>query len=391
MFANEEQFIKDVAKLDIDDAPRDKHREALKRRMLDAFERSSTTAQHPVSKDRGVWKGRSTMKNILKKTAPVPIAACIIGLILVITLTNGGTSIALADVQGVVEKAQTVCFTLSFQNPDGSPHSSLQVMYMYPGLTRQETETMVTVIDWENGKLLGLDPETKTAHKANVSDMDQHFGRNWLSELKSIIGSDAAEKLGSEEVDGRKVEGWRIIEGDETVTVWADAKSAELVRVEFESEQGGAIMSDFEFDRQLDKSLFSTTPPTGYSRTESNFSASDPNIKDVAALLDIWARGNNDIFPDALTDHRDFQQAAPKAFRRMKVKNENKAAEVKRLNDMISRAFYFLYGNPGWKYAGKGVKLGDSETPVFWYRPPEKSAYLVIYGDLNIGETTETD
>jgi len=37
-----------------------------------------------------------------------------------------------------------------------------------------------------------------------------------------------------------------------------------------------------------------------------------------------------------------------------------------------------------WHYMGKNVKLGDSESPVCWYRPEGSETYRVIYGDLSV-------
>ena len=37
-----------------------------------------------------------------------------------------------------------------------------------------------------------------------------------------------------------------------------------------------------------------------------------------------------------------------------------------------------------WKYVGKGVKLGDKERIVCWYRPQRSSSYRVVYGDLSV-------
>jgi hypothetical protein len=42
-------------------------------------------------------------------------------------------------------------------------------------------------------------------------------------------------------------------------------------------------------------------------------------------------------------------------------------------------------------YAGAGVKLGDTETPVFWYRPKNSKTYRVIYGDLSIKDVAAED
>ena len=37
-------------------------------------------------------------------------------------------------------------------------------------------------------------------------------------------------------------------------------------------------------------------------------------------------------------------------------------------------------------YAGKGVKLGTPDKPIFWYRPKDAKKYRVIYADLTVRE-----
>ena len=41
-------------------------------------------------------------------------------------------------------------------------------------------------------------------------------------------------------------------------------------------------------------------------------------------------------------------------------------------------------GEGEWTYRGKGVQLGETETPIFWYRPEKSETYRVIYGDLHV-------
>jgi hypothetical protein len=58
----------------------------------------------------------------------------------------------------------------------------------------------------------------------------------------------------------------------------------------------------------------------------------------------------------------------------------------------MGRGIMFLAKiQPAGHYAGKGVKLGDAETPIFWYRPKDSETYRVIYGDLSIRELSEED
>jgi hypothetical protein len=44
----------------------------------------------------------------------------------------------------------------------------------------------------------------------------------------------------------------------------------------------------------------------------------------------------------------------------------------------------FFPGEGEWTYRGKGVRLGETGTPIFWYRPKGAETYRVIYGDLHV-------
>jgi len=44
-----------------------------------------------------------------------------------------------------------------------------------------------------------------------------------------------------------------------------------------------------------------------------------------------------------------------------------------------------------WHYAGKGVRLGDASKPLFWYKPQDSSSCRVIYADLHVTESAQTD
>ena len=38
------------------------------------------------------------------------------------------------------------------------------------------------------------------------------------------------------------------------------------------------------------------------------------------------------------------------------------------------------------RYAGRGVKYGAPNKPIFWYRPKDSKTYDVIYADLSVKE-----
>ncbi len=264
-------------------------------------------------------------------------------------------------------------------------HYSCKTMYMEPGLMRQESDDFIAIFDWAKGRFLTLILKSKTAHSSVIAEMDNPYHNDWLEELKKIVGSERAEEIGTKEMAGRTGQGWRVVEEDETVTVWADTRTAELIQVELEAEYQEITMTDFEFDKELDESLFSLKPPDDYSfHTMAKMKASDPSIEDMAGLLRIWAKGSGNKFPAKLNPW-EFPQAAEKVDWR------TEKGDAATLNSMISRGFWFLYGDPGSKYVGAGVALGDASKAIFWHRPKGSEKYKVIYGDLSIKEMAKAD
>jgi hypothetical protein len=174
------------------------------------------------------------------------------------------------------------------------------------------------------------------------------------------------------------------------------------------------VLSNFQFDVPLDESLFSLTPPEGYRLQEMSMDWSGGGEKDVIEILRRSADIDNGVFPDSLLDQKMImkinmkatmklsfelgKQAAIAAAKRAKEKAEGKELEKaappemppemlkeqSEAGNLIGRMITFLTENAGWKYAGKGVKLGDTQTPIFWYVPKDSKQGRVIYGDLSV-------
>jgi hypothetical protein len=43
----------------------------------------------------------------------------------------------------------------------------------------------------------------------------------------------------------------------------------------------------------------------------------------------------------------------------------------------------------GFGYRADGVKLGDADKILFWYRPDGAASYRALYGDLHAGDVSE--
>ena len=60
----------------------------------------------------------------------------------------------------------------------------------------------------------------------------------------------------------------------------------------------------------------------------------------------------------------------------------------------LQRAYIFiqlLKAENDWHYVGNGVKLGNAESPICWYRPDDSETYRVIYGDLSVKDVAPED
>ena len=75
------------------------------------------------------------------------------------------------------------------------------------------------------------------------------------------------ESLGEKDIDGRRVVGFRISLPAAVFSVWGDPKTGLPVRIEATMAMMPNVkitMSDFEFNVDMDESLFSVEPPAGY-------------------------------------------------------------------------------------------------------------------------------
>ena len=193
------------------------------------------------------------------------------------------------------------------------------------------------------------------------------------------------ERSARKHLTNRPCRGWQVVNSEGTVTVWADEKTAEMVRVEIEEGVVRTVMTDFRFNPNLVESHFSLEVPEGYQVVaKTSFAAKDASEDDLLLLLRAWSGGNGNVFPDSLTDVGGWYKAATK-YDWSKEKQDEKTMEK-----AISRAFFRLGARQDWVYRGKGVKVGNAKQAVFW-TPAGNGKYRVIYGDLSVRQADKKE
>jgi hypothetical protein len=245
--------------------------------------------------------------------------------------------------------------------------------------------------------MLQLIPSKKTAILIDLKDLPEEE-ENILEEMRNMvteIQNDpdvSVEPLGEKEIDGRIAQGFRATGPDGEWTIWADLQTALPIRMEQKWRQIEFVCTDFQFDVELDESLFSMEIPEGYSELPSGeLPIESSTEQDLVETLRIWAEDIlDDVFPREFSGQVYLDDCKKNRKKFMKLTHEQRLE----MGLKIGPGFIFvqlLKAENDWHYAGKDVKLGDSESAVCWYLPEGAETYRVIYGDLSVKDVAEGD
>ena len=117
---------------------------------------------------------------------------------------------------------------------------------------------------------------------------------------------------------------------------------------------------------------------------------SPPTEVDLVAGLRQWANLADGAFPDRIDMNTVMETM--KKWAAAQDGNAQASPTQEQMDTMmkVQRVIMFLMQLSGekvdWRYAGKGVRLGDAGTPVFWYRPKGAANYRMVCGDLTVAD-----
>ncbi|MEJ2702282.1 MAG: DUF2092 domain-containing protein, partial [Sedimentisphaerales bacterium] len=314
---------------------------------------------------------------------------------------GGSTGTAYADVVQRLQKARTLLYTVVTSTAvAGMPDMQMEIAFKEPGYVRITMPGgYVSVADWTQGKGLSIIPDKRQFVEMDMSNMPNDMAQRQFDMIERLrtLPERADEMLGQRTVDGRVVQGFRVTEESEIDTVWIDTKTLELVSVEreFVNVPGvSAVLTDFQFDVDLDDALFSLTPPDGYTRVEVQVDASDTGESDVIEYLRLWTTWTKDhTFPPTLNPVEMTKVSAEMAAAGKFIESHSAQPDPEQVMAM-TRGVMFVMKLPAeshWGYAGGNVKYGDAQTPIFWYQPAGSATFRVIYGDLSVRDVAPED
>jgi hypothetical protein len=365
-------------------------RQAVRCEAAGGCEVISGGAEDHVEPPGRTWIGRRIIQ--MPFWAKVAAAAAIIigfGGTLNMMLTGGGGKPALADVRERIVAAPAMRFTARVYRPGASRATEYDVQFRRPGWVRQEGPNgVVSVLDFSTRQGLTLLPSQKRAIRVTLGSLAHPSSLrdgewNFVAEVRRLLDSPNVQPLGSRRIDGRDASGWHASAGRRWLRAWLDLETGEPLRFEMSGPlgQGKVVLTDFDLDADPDPSLFSLAPPEGYQLEPGPpLNVAAANERDLVTGLGLLAKLRGGVFPDQpglLTP--DFGRL---------VSGELTYDELARLAASLTRMSVFLCSLPDsaseWHYCGSGVKLGEPNTVVLWWKPRDSDHARGIFADLTV-------
>ena len=287
---------------------------------------------------------------------------------------------------------------------EGVPPQKFECLYAEPIRMRQTAEdgSAVVISDFEQARIVSLRPARKEAVVVEMENMpeDDLSQCNMFSEIRKRLqeAQDApdelVEYLGEKQINGVKTIGYHVRTPVAEITLWADPRTNLPVEIEHTAGPATYTMTDIIFNVQIDESLLSQEIPADYTVRTMQVDASEPMEADLVAMFRLWAEHMDGSFPSAFERNvlMEFVQAQrEKMTKDGQEPSEEAMMQLQPVIAQMNRGGLFAMQLPtdsDWHYSGKLVTFGDTDAPIFWYRPAGSETYRVIYGDLHIEDVT---
>ncbi len=339
-----------------------------------------------------------------------------------------------------ISQAEAITWTISFYermySVDGS-RTWLRAVprrersYLAPSMwrdVRYDEDGAIVSVDIEDaavGKVLRLNMKTREAMLKNEPSGQFGDGKPFGG-IAKILQTKSIEFAGQRTVDGVHVNAFRhhrkFPHGDsESIEIWLDRETKQLVgycttpgddffdpstapdRDNPPEEHfsigtiAGSIDHHIVLNAQLDRSLFSLTPPEGFTIVEP---PARPKITEELLIqwLRLSAEANGGVFLELerglnLSWHNAIANK-PEADRTA-AEQEYMTVTYRHMLDGTYRPvenFAVEFTEPrSFRYLGQGVKLGSGDRLVCFYKLKSTQTYRAVYGDLRVADVDPRD
>lgn len=424
--------------------------------VSDVMDRIEKCPVQPGKKQsRNVVFRRILMKTPVKFTAAAVIIITVLTGIYQLTGSIDGASVAWADVLEQISTAKSVTYKYTLETEKFTVTSN--VMQTVSGFSRTEIPRTgaISIKDHNTGSSIFLRPKTQSVQIQYMINREaSEFTHNRYAWLKTLHRREA-EFVGEEILDGSICNVYESRYPYSLTTLWVDPETNLPVKVvcealvntnmdftipeiilsvrDFGAEietftgadgkrhaRGGLTTKitagsgsrtrgfglqepmtityhDFNWNVDLDESLFSMTYPQDYKVHERTIDVSE-RIEGEDALvyaLDFWTTMSNNQFPVSIDDIGDPNVIKPMILKIFdkdgNPEDEWKAAcdETRKIFKGLSFVLQRKVEDAWGGYSGRGVTLGQADKIICWWFDDETESYKAIFGDLRIQEVTE--
>jgi outer membrane lipoprotein-sorting protein len=332
---------------------------------------------------------RKTMSLILKFAAAALLVAG--GLAYFTGLVPTEPALAFADVAEKLRDAHTLGYTVEMRFANMQKPVTMRCLFKDPGLMRGEAANgPVTVIDITKHRTLVLDPKSKTAVLAEGTPPKDRQGateegaQQVIQRLRKLAEKEG-KPIGKRKVGDIESQGFRVNTDGQEMTIWADPKTKQPLRVDMkvriQDQEARYTLSGFEINPKLDDSLFSLTPPEEYKLQKFAMTVKTPE-EAIIELLRTYTKLSDGTFPPRLDDWAAFD----KEFRKLKFTGTTDPEYVRLIQTTVQATLFIMKHKKVYGYRSEGVKLGDKDKIVLWYKPEGAKEYRAVFGDLHVAD-----
>jgi outer membrane lipoprotein-sorting protein len=374
-------------------------------------------------------------------TSRIAVFAAAAALIAVLWGLNHFTGVfggkpAFADVMAKINTAENVTFRQIMRIEGGEPLTT-ENMATDTGVLRWTLGGNVNIMDFNKGIDLTMSPSEKRATLVRRVGRPPRKGLfNYVSFISTLHNGPSGKFVDREKIDGFDANVFAVKDGDFlSIRIWADPKTNLPLRViwtmkhnpeldvtvprisVYERDFGGDVrvsciltksgtggiaqstemtFENFKWNEKLDPDLFSVTPPPGYTVNEQELDDSYEGEKDLVDALSFWASMSRKSFPEQIADLCAEEKVRLKLIEAYDKQGDphEEYQEALTAAGLLLDGLYFsqdMKGNGDWHYAGAGVKLGEKDKPVCWWKPEGSQKYRILYGDLRVEDIDEAE
>jgi outer membrane lipoprotein-sorting protein len=372
--------------------------EGLDRRIAALISKAAEQGPGAVSSELGLWR-----RIMQSKTAKIAAAFAIV-LVSIVAFHIFATDVTFAEVVKPLMTSRTVVFDAVVNSRGVTMRAKVMSMGQR---TRCEIEPPqgppIIIFDQERSQMLQLFPDKKQACLIDFNDLPDEYSENLLESMRNAIRelqddpNVSIDRLPDSVVDGRNAVGFHAKSAQDEVTVWADPET--LLPIRLEQIQYGLklniVCTNFQFDVELDPSLFSMDIPEGYRTASGQWDFGESSEKALLEGLRLWAQVLEDNqFPEDLSGATYLKMPGIKKKLRNGTLKLSRQQGLDMALNVMAPFFQFvtsLKPEQDWHYVGASVPFGDASKPVCWYKPIGSKTYRVVYGDLSVKDLPKED